>query len=378
MTTQPAGRNTLTLPIGGVNIVLTTIYNDFMLINPKQCGQLTVGVIQEALLPYLDSTSDTRIHQQTSTLFDMPVLGTLTMPRVEENPWEESSSIWLDLVSGEYTRVILSLRTMVRRQPQTVTDITSLILGHYSGAVVSAIGIEDGSLLKDGDAAFEWELSVDLPMHTTIGTLFHLQQELAYALFYQREKPSTPRQAFELVRLSGAPRLIGMQENGWLEAKRAPYDLKDNRDLWKLELAQDVASFANAELGGLIVIGIATKSIDGSDVLYKVHPITTKSGRARQYHDILRSRLTPLIDGLHIESFAADEGEVMCIYIPPQREELKPFIVDGGTIDGTYSGSMLSIVRRRGEDTVALSAAEVHALLTAGRAFLQLGHDKQS
>jgi hypothetical protein len=46
-------------------------------------------------------------------------------------------------------------------------------------------------------------------------------------------------------------------EGTWLEGKSKPYLLSEEPQKW--ELAKDVASFANAEAGGLIVIGVRTE-----------------------------------------------------------------------------------------------------------------------
>lgn len=56
--------------------------------------------------------------------------------------------------------------------------------------------------------------------------------------------------------------------------------------------------------------------------------------------------------------------------IPPQPEEIKPFLVSGAIVDGAF----ISIVRRRGEGSVPTTAQEMHSTLVAGRALLRRGH----
>lgn len=60
----------------------------------------------------------------------------------------------------------------------------------------------------------------------------------------------------------------------------------------------------------------------------------------------------------------------MFIQIPPQPDALVPFLVVGAIRDGKLLGNHFSLVRRRGEDTVATHAAVVHGLMVAGRVAL--------
>jgi hypothetical protein len=57
--------------------------------------------------------------------------------------------------------------------------------------------------------------------------------------------------------------LIGQPEGHWLDVKRAHYDL--STDAGKIKLAQSVSRFCNAEDGGLVVIGMSTKKVPGSE-----------------------------------------------------------------------------------------------------------------
>ena len=55
-----------------------------------------------------------------------------------------------------------------------------------------------------------------------------------------------------------------------------------------------------------------------------------------------------------------------------QPEELKPFLVHGAvTAEGETEGSFISIVQRRGEGSVPITAPMIHATLAAGRALLR-------
>jgi hypothetical protein len=61
----------------------------------------------------------------------------------------------------------------------------------------------------------------------------------------------------------------------------------------------------------------------------------------------LRDHLHPPPDNLRIEAVdMPDDGMLILIDVPPQPEELKPFLVHGAIIDGKAEGKFISIVRR--------------------------------
>jgi hypothetical protein len=68
-------------------------------------------------------------------------------------------------------------------------------------------------------------------------------------------------------------------------------------------------------------------------------------------------------------------GDCMLILIdiPPQPEELKPFLVHGAIVDGNVQGAFISIVRRRGEGSIPTTAPMIHSMLAAGRTPLRRG-----
>lgn len=64
---------------------------------------------------------------------------------------------------------------------------------------------------------------------------------------------------------------------------------------------------------------------------------------------------------------------MILIDIPPQPEELKPFLVHGAIVNGAVEGAFISIVRRRGESSIPTTASMIHSTLAAGRALLRRG-----
>jgi hypothetical protein len=173
-----------------------------------------------------------------------------------------------------------------------------------------------------------------------------------------------------LLRAGRASMLIGQQENQWLEAKSSPYDL--NELSAKIELAQDAARFANAETGGVLIIGARTRG--RPDIITAITPIDLHQLNAQRYQAVLDARVFPPIEGLHVETMDYGGGKgLLVVVIPPQPDQLKPFLVHGAVVAGRTEGVFISIVRRRGEGSIFTSASAIHAMLVAGRDRLQNG-----
>ena len=176
----------------------------------------------------------------------------------------------------------------------------------------------------------------------------------------------------DLVRGGGAHLLIGQPEGNWLDAKAEEYDLTATRG--KINLAMAVARFANAEDGGLLIIGAKAKKIPGGEVIRQIDGVAPRHrDTAARYLRIVDQHLYPPPYGIRIE-LVPTSGELglILIDIPPQPEELKPFLVHGAiTADGDTEGSFISIVQRRGEASMPITAPMIHATLAAGRALLR-------
>jgi hypothetical protein len=182
----------------------------------------------------------------------------------------------------------------------------------------------------------------------------------------------TRETAGNLVRAGRAEVLIGQPEGHWLEAKSQHYDLGTPGG--EISLAQAVSRFCNSEDGGIVVVGMTTKKTAEGEQIRKLNPMPVKDGIVRKYHRVLENRLFPLVRDLRIDAVASGPGsELILVDIPPQPEELKPFLVSGAIIDGRVDGAFISIVRRRGEGSVPTTAQEIHSTLVAGRALLRRG-----
>jgi hypothetical protein len=178
--------------------------------------------------------------------------------------------------------------------------------------------------------------------------------------------------AVDLILGGRADLLIGLREGDWLDVKSQHYDLATTRG--KISLAQAISRFCNAEEGGIVVIGMETKRVPGGEIIKDVKPVPLDTATARRYRQALEVRLFPFPTGLKIETIDTGFGcGLVVISVPPQDEELKPFLVHGSIVDGRIEGAYISVVRRSGEDSIPITAQQIHSTLAAGRALLRRG-----
>lgn len=166
--------------------------------------------------------------------------------------------------------------------------------------------------------------------------------------------------------------LIGLPEGAWLDVKSQHYDLTGDRG--KISLAEAVSRFCNAEEGGVVVVGMDTKRIPGGEIIRSIKPVPFDTATLRRYRQAIENRLFPFPTALSIRSVetSAQHGLIV-ISIPAQAEELKPFLVHGAIVNGKTEGAYISIVRRSGEDSIPITAQQIHSTLAAGRALLRRG-----
>lgn len=177
--------------------------------------------------------------------------------------------------------------------------------------------------------------------------------------------------ARDLVRGGRADLLVGQPEGPWLDVKGRAYDLSE--DAGKISLAQDIAKFANAEHGGVLIIGLEAKKVPGGEVIKSIRPVTVDGKELRRYEQAISNRLYPPPEFLSVEALDVTGGQIVLIDVPPQPEELKPFLVHGAIVNGEIEGAFISIIRRRGEASIPIQAQAIHSTLAAGRALLRRG-----
>jgi len=143
----------------------------------------------------------------------------------------------------------------------------------------------------------------------------------------------------------------------------------------KISLAESVGRFANAEEGGIVVVGMETKHIPGGEIIRSVRPVAVNTATSRRYRQVIEHRLVPFPSSIKIQIVEISAGHgLVIVSIPPQDEDLKPFLVHGAIVDGRVEGAYISIVRRSGEDSIPITAQQIHSTLAAGRALLRRGH----
>lgn len=163
--------------------------------------------------------------------------------------------------------------------------------------------------------------------------------------------------------------LVGQPECAWLECKGRPYRLRE--PLERFELAKDIAMLANRPAGGVLLIGPATYTKDGRDVIRKVIPQALSDIRPTSYEGAIRRTVFPPPQDLKIEAIASGANRgILFIEVPPQPQALLPFLVIGAITGDKMLGNHFSLVYRRGDKGVAIRPEEVHGLLIAGRAAL--------
>ncbi|MER6082960.1 hypothetical protein [Streptomyces sp. NPDC001833] len=181
----------------------------------------------------------------------------------------------------------------------------------------------------------------------------------------------TRETAVSLLRAEKGDLLVGQPEGPWLDVKVDHYDLSERSG--KISLAQAVARFANAEHGGVIVVGMKAKKVPSGEIIKAVQPVPLDARMQRKYEMAIEQHLYPPPDYLNIEMVPHGKGMLVVLSLPPQPEELKPFLVHGAIVDGSVEGAFISIVRRRGEASIPITAASIHATMAAGRALLRRG-----
>jgi hypothetical protein len=257
-------------------------------------------------------------------------------------------------------------------------EVQNIVSSQIQGTDFSVSGLrhdhEYPIIESDGWRGWSVDLRLSITSRATFGQLFQLRSNIGQEIFLPSDSLTTPFLILRAVQSGRADALLGKPESEVLDVKSMAYDLKNvDEARWKLELAQDVAQFANAAMGGLLLLGYRTKRIDGLDIIQKITPVQHKDSRLQAYGDTLKSRVHPPISGLRIGSVPVGGNELIYIYVPPQPEENKPYIISGALIDDQYVSTGISIVRRQGDACIPVKAEEIHAALVIGRALIRGG-----
>jgi len=298
-------------------------------------------------------------------------------------------------------RVTTVAEVRLRREPNwQAAELQKLLqpAATYHGCAIDRVeylieGREVDALLAElpdsdefGDFAAEMRLSWKANPHavrvfvrhdgpTTVGVLLAAGRDVQAMLEALKDGPLDVRTARNLL-LAGLPHLLlGLAESEWLEVKSQGYGLAQRGPggaQAKIELAQDVARFANGACDAMLVIGFEETKQAGSSRLGSVRPVPLGELDVDRYRDVIDEHVVPPVEGLTIERI--DRGNnhgILIINVPRQPPELQPYLVHGAIAGDKTEGAFISIVRRRGEGSITISAKQVHAYIVAGRAYLR-------
>jgi hypothetical protein len=203
-------------------------------------------------------------------------------------------------------------------------------------------------------APFIWNIKIACsPRNRDMADMFRIGKG-ALALLHAYDDGKLSRETtLDLLRSGNAQVLIGQEEGPWLDVKADHYNLQTPHG--KISIAQAVSRFANAEHGGIVVVGMRGKKVPGGEVISSICPVPADGRTLRHYQDAIEKHLYPPPDLLDIEVVPANGGSLVVLHIPPQPEELKPFLVHGTIVDGRVEGAFISIVRRRGESSIPIT-----------------------
>jgi hypothetical protein len=167
------------------------------------------------------------------------------------------------------------------------------------------------------------------------------------------------------LRVGKPAELLGLAECGWLDAKDGVYQLDDPAKAE--ELVKDVAGFANAQAGGLLLVGFATRKEHDREILDQVRPVPRALVDLDRHRKLIRERLIPPPRGVSVEWVdCGQDAGVLVINVPAQPPACLPYVVPGPARAATVSRVSVAVPLREGDATPWLPQAEIQRLLAAG------------
>jgi hypothetical protein len=158
--------------------------------------------------------------------------------------------------------------------------------------------------------------------------------------------------------------LLGLAECGWLDAKDGVYQLDD--PVKSEELVKDVAGFANARTGGLVVVGFSTRK-EHQEVVDALRPVPRALVDMDRCRKLIRERVIPPPRGVSGEWIdCGDDKGVLAIDVPAQPVACLPYVVPGPTRTANVSRVSVAVPVREADATPWLPQPEIQRLLAAG------------
>jgi predicted HTH transcriptional regulator len=165
--------------------------------------------------------------------------------------------------------------------------------------------------------------------------------------------------------------LLGTAETSWVDFKRSPYAMTSEKD--KFELCKDVAAFANAQ-GGLLVLGVAAekKSDQALEVATELRPFPQDKVDISKYIDTLNEYLRPRVNVKHrwysdpARSASGTDNYYLVIEVDPVPELRRYVLVRRVVNDKDRFVDGLAVPIRHGDRTIYLPSEDVYQLINEG------------
>jgi hypothetical protein len=181
-----------------------------------------------------------------------------------------------------------------------------------------------------------------------------------------REGALTAGAVADLVAADRADLVIGQREGAAFDAKSV-YTL--DSDAARFEFAKDVAAFANAPEGGLIVVGLRTRKAAHDDMVVAAPKLAVSRSQIAALRGVITSWLFPRPVDVTIKPVVNRDGiGFILIRIPPQPPELQPIFVRRAKLARKLSTEQITVPYRSDDKTEYWDAARLHSLIVAGRA----------
>lgn len=276
---------------------------------------------------------------------------------------------WVDIVlyRDGRSQILFGCRDDEEIEEEQVKDRAHAILSRQGFAVHNVINDDD----DPGNDGRHWAVESRIYRYShRVRDIWTVARQLSAALKYEEPLEGvTKGEVLRALRSGASDVLLGLRESSWLEFKSILPDLAQSAGpAGRIELAKDVAQFANSFSGGLLIYGVRTKNDGRGDVARKFTPLLAESRQLTVIRDIVDRRIYPSIQRMRIDYLAVKGGHLLLFEVPPQSSELKPFIVEGAVIGGAALESAFLIPQRIGDRIIPVAGRELHGLI-AGKLF---------
>lgn len=164
-------------------------------------------------------------------------------------------------------------------------------------------------------------------------------------------------------------RFLGEVEGQHLDAKSQPYNFGTGIDI-KREFAKDVAAFANAD-GGCIVIGAETTKppLQAGEQISALKPLPRSLFDADQHDKIIAEWIFPMPVGVILKWYPdqiTPTNGIGLVFVPMQDPTTKPFLLTRTIGDKKTTELLLGYAERRLDRTGVKTVAEIHHAVRTG------------